>query len=112
MLLAAVRARLGRLIIQQINGLGDELPVITPRSEVGTDSAEGRAGRWDGPAPVEPGLAERLHQTLGETAGRQELAGQPAVLVSDAIRIDAGALRAPRHPNLHVLGIPVRFPGS
>lgn len=104
-LLAAVRARLGRLIIQQINGLGDELPVITldPKLEQILQKAVQAGG--DGPAPVEPGLAERLHQTLGETAGRQELAGQPAVLlVSDAIRTMLA--RFVRHgiPNLHVLG--------
>ncbi|PWV63268.1 flagellar biosynthesis protein FlhA [Plasticicumulans acidivorans] len=104
-LLAAVRVRLGRMIIQQINGLVDELPVITldPKLEQILQKAVQVGG--DGPAPVEPGLAERLHQSLSESANRQELAGQPAVLlVSDGIRLMLA--RFVRHgiPNLHVLG--------
>ncbi|MFO8024580.1 flagellar biosynthesis protein FlhA [Thiohalophilus sp.] len=86
-LTAAVREALGRMIVQQINGMQAELPVITldPKLEQilqqSIQSAEGST------AGVEPGLAERLHQALSETAQKQEIAGEPAVLlVSGAIR--------------------------
>ncbi|TCO79680.1 flagellar biosynthesis protein FlhA [Plasticicumulans lactativorans] len=104
-LLAAVRARLGRQILQSINGLADELPVITldPKLEQILQKAVQVGG--EGPAPVEPGLAERLHKSLAESAQRQDVNGQPAVLlVSDAVRTMLA--RFVRHgiPNLHVLG--------
>ncbi|MDY6980108.1 MAG: flagellar biosynthesis protein FlhA [Pseudomonadota bacterium] len=86
-LTAAVREALGRMIVQQINGMQAELPVITldPKLEQilqqSIQSAEGST------AGVEPGLAERLHQALSETAQKQEIAGEPAVLlVSGVIR--------------------------
>ncbi len=105
-LLAAVRARLGRMIVQGINGLAEELAVITldPNLEQLLHKAAQVAG--DGAAaPVEPGLAERLHASLAESAQRQEVEGQPAVLlVSDVVR--QMLARFVRHgvPNLHVLG--------
>ena len=82
-----VRISLGRLIVQQINGMEHELPVITldPALEQllhqSMQSADGMGGG------VEPGLAERLHSALQDSAQKQELAGQPAILlVSAALR--------------------------
>ncbi len=82
-----VRIALGRLIVQQINGMERELPVITldPTLEQllhqSIQSTDGMSGG------VEPGLAERLHSALEESAQKQELAGQPAILlVSAALR--------------------------
>ena len=86
-LTATVRVALGRSIIQHINGLATELPVIAldPALEqlllqsLNTDGADG--------AGFEPGLIERLRTTLMEHTRRQESVGQPAVLlVAPALR--------------------------
>lgn len=82
-----VRISLGRLIVQQINGMEHELPVITldpVLEQLLHQSIQSSDGLGGG---VEPGLAERLHSALQESAQKQELAGQPAILlVSAALR--------------------------
>ncbi|VAW93453.1 Flagellar biosynthesis protein FlhA [hydrothermal vent metagenome] len=82
-----VRIALGRLIVQQINGMERELPVITldpTLEQLLHQSIQSTDGLGGG---VEPGLAERLHSALEESAQKQELAGQPAILlVSAALR--------------------------
>lgn len=97
-----VRIALGRMIIQNINGLTEELPVITLDGNL--EQILQNSVQTQKQVSLEPGLAERLHTALSETAQKQDLVGQPAVLlVSDAIR---GTLaRFVRHgiPNLHVL---------
>ncbi|MFC5594317.1 flagellar biosynthesis protein FlhA [Lysobacter niastensis] len=101
LLTAAVRTALGRFIVQELNGLGAELPVYTlaPALErVLQDSVSGQG------AALEPGLAERLHQNLSECVTRQEGRGEPAVLlVPGGIR--AAIARLVRHsvPALTVL---------
>ncbi len=79
-LTSAVRVALGRTIVQRVSGGSDELPVITldPRLEqILQEALKGGAET----AGIEPTLAERLQSQLSETAHRQELAGQPAVLL-------------------------------
>jgi flagellar biosynthesis protein FlhA len=80
-----VRAALGRAIVQKLGGQSDELPVITlePRLEqILQDALKG-----GGEAGIEPSLAERVQAQLSETTQRQDMAGQPAVLlVSPALR--------------------------
>jgi flagellar biosynthesis protein FlhA len=104
MLTAAVRVALGRLIVQKINGISPELAVIVldPKLEQMLQSAIQTGG--ESGAGLEPGLAEGLHKSLGETAQRQEALGNAAVLlVSPPLR---GMLaRFVRHsiPSLHVL---------
>jgi flagellar biosynthesis protein FlhA len=97
-----VRIALGRMIIQNINGLTEELPVITLDRNL--EQILQNSVQTQKQVSLEPGLAERLHTALSDTAQKQDLVGQPAVLlVSDAIR---GTLaRFVRHgiPNLHVL---------
>ncbi len=103
-LTAAVRIALGRMIIQNINSLDDELPVITLAAELEQILLRTLQMGREEQAPLEPGLAERLHKALLETAQKQELVGQPAVLlVPDAIRVMLA--RFVRHgiPILHVL---------
>jgi flagellar biosynthesis protein FlhA len=101
----AARVALGRMIIQNINGLEQELPVITlDRNLEQILQRTVQTGGEEPPMPVEPGLAERLHRALLETTQQQDLAGQPAVLlVSDGIR--AMVARFVRHaiPSLYVL---------
>jgi len=83
-LTGAVRVALGRLIVQQINGLAAELPVITLDPELERLLHQSLQMSEEGGAAIEPGLAERLHATLAETAQKQERLGQPAVLVVSA----------------------------
>jgi flagellar biosynthesis protein FlhA len=100
-LTAAVRNSLGRFIVQEIYGMVPELPVYTlaPALErVLQDSTQGTG------AALEPGLAERLHQSLSECVTKQEVRNEPAVvLVPAAVR--AALARLVRHsvPSLSVL---------
>ncbi|HRD48365.1 MAG: flagellar biosynthesis protein FlhA [Candidatus Competibacter sp.] len=103
-LTAAVRVALGRMITQNINGLDDELSVITLAAELEQILLRTLQMGKDEQAPLEPGLAERLHKALLETAQKQELAGQPAVLlVPDVIRVMLARFARHGIPNLHVL---------
>ena len=102
-LAAQVRVALSRQIVQDIAGIAQELPVIT--LEPGLEQVLGNSvGAGSGSPGLEPGLAERLQGRLVEAARRQEIAGQPAVLlVPPALRpILARFLRA-TVPQMHVL---------
>lgn len=85
-LLDGVRIALGRMIVQEINGLAEELPVMALDSELEQillNMLRGSAGA----AGLEPSLAERLQHGLAEFTQHQESAGQPSVLlVSPGIR--------------------------
>ena len=80
LLLAQVRVALGRQIVQDIAGLGDELPVMTLDPEL--EQLLGNSATNSSAMPgLEPGLAERLQRRIADSAQRQELAGEPAVLL-------------------------------
>ena len=100
-LAAAVRVALARQIVQEINGLEPELPVLTlaPSLErVLQDSLQG------GAAVLEPGLAERMHQSLSDQVSKQARAGQPAVLLVPApLRTMLAKFTRQTLPDLHVL---------
>jgi len=104
-LTAAVRVALGRQIVQEITGLGTEVPVITLAPELeqillgSLSGGGGVAG-----AAVEPGLADRLQQSVADAARRQEMSGEPAVLLV-APPLRPWLARFTRHvaQNLHVL---------
>ncbi len=104
-LTAAVRVALGRQIVQEITGLGTEVPVITLAPELeqillgSLSSGGGVAG-----AAVEPGLADRLQQSVADASRRQEMSGEPAVLLV-APPLRPWLARFTRHvaQNLHVL---------
>ena len=84
-LVSAVRIALKRLIIQEINGGKSELPVITLAPELEQMLHQSlQAGGGDG-AGIEPGLAERLQKSLNEASQQQELAGEPAVLLTSGM---------------------------
>ncbi len=103
-LTAAVRIALGRSIVQQINGIGAELPVITldPTLEQILQDSVRNAG--NGGLGLEPGLAENMFSSLGEAAQRQEMNAQPAVLlVSALIRPVLARLIRGSIPSLKVL---------
>jgi flagellar biosynthesis protein FlhA len=102
-LVAAVRVALGRTIVQNIGGLREELPVITldpALEQVLQDSMTG----GDTSPGFEPGLADRIQQSLGDSARRQDAAGEPAVLLV-APKIRPWIARLMRHatPSLAVL---------
>jgi len=100
-LTSAVRNALGRFIVQEIAGMSPELPVFTlaPQLErVLQDSTQGNG------AALEPGLAERLHQSLADCVARQEAQNEPAVLLVPG-QVRSALSRLVRHsvPSLSVL---------
>lgn len=96
-----VRVALGRQIVQEINGMSPELPVLTlgaPLEQVLQDSLK------SGGTAIEPGLAERMHRSLTDGARKQEQAGQPAVLlVPNGLRPLLARFTRQTVPGLHVL---------
>ncbi len=103
-LTAAVRTALGRSIVQHINGMGPEVQVITLDPSLEQLLQQSVQAVAEGGAGFEPGLAERMHRALAESAQRQEAAGQPAILlVSPPIRPWLARLVRHSIPNLHVL---------
>lgn len=103
-LTAMTRVSLGRLIVQKINGLGDELPVITLDPTLEQMLQDSLQIDGQGGGVLEPGLAERIHHSLLEAAQRQELAGESAVLlVSAPIRQMLAKFVRHTITNLHVL---------
>jgi flagellar biosynthesis protein FlhA len=103
-LTASVRVALGRQIVQEIAGLGTEIPVLTLAPELeqillSSLTSSGAAG-----AAVEPGLADRLQKSVAEAAQRQEAGGEPAVLLVQP-QLRPWLARFTRHvaQNLHVL---------
>ncbi len=86
-LVAATRVALGRTIIQRIGGPSGELPVITLEPALERLLQDSLQEDGDGGGGIEPGLAETVHSRLLETTQRQEIAGEPAVLlVSPTLR--------------------------
>ncbi len=100
-----VRAALGRLIVQQINGPGGELPVITldPALErILQQSLETMSGSN---MTMEPNLANRLLVNLREAHEARELAGQPTILlVADNLREFLARFARPAIRGLNVVG--------
>ncbi|MCH8551288.1 MAG: flagellar biosynthesis protein FlhA [Natronospirillum sp.] len=84
-LTAAARTALSRLIVQNIIGQEDELPVITLDRELEQllqrilqQSQQSGGGEN---VAIEPALAEQLQRSVTETAQRLEAEGKPAVLL-------------------------------
>jgi flagellar biosynthesis protein FlhA len=101
---AQVRIALGRQIVQEIAGMGGELPVITLEPDLERMLATSLANPTGGSPGLEPGLAERLQQRLSEGAQRQELSGEPAVLlVAPQLRNTLARFMRASVPNMHVL---------
>ncbi len=103
-LTSAVRAALGRLIIHEINGMNQELPVITLAPELEQLLHKSLHTAGEGGAGIEPGLAEQMHKSLEESTQQMEMDGQVAVLlVSSFLR--PWLARFVRHSisGLHVL---------
>jgi len=80
-LTAAVRIALGRSIVQKINGIEQDLPVITLEPSLEQLLMQSAQNASEGSIGVEPGLTERMFKSLEEATRQQEMAGQPAILV-------------------------------
>jgi flagellar biosynthesis protein FlhA len=84
-LVSALRIALKRLIVQEISNGAQEIPVITLAPELEQMLHKSlQAGGEDG-AGIEPGLAERLQDSLSQAYQQQELAGEPAVLLTSGM---------------------------
>ncbi|MFA5985184.1 MAG: flagellar biosynthesis protein FlhA [Methylococcaceae bacterium] len=103
-LTSAVRASLGRLIIHEISGIQEQLPVITLDNELEQLLHRSLQTAGENGVGIEPGLAEQMHQSIQESVNKIEMEGQTAILlVSSYIR--PWLSRFVRHSisSLHVL---------
>lgn len=106
-LVAAVRVGVSRAIVQSIVGTESELPVITlePRLEQILLNSLQKAGQGSEEGVLlEPSMAEKLQRSLIEAAQRQEMQGQPVILlVAGPIRAMLSRFGRLVVPGLHVL---------
>jgi flagellar biosynthesis protein FlhA len=103
-LTAVVRSALGRSIVQKINGMQQEIPVITLDSGLEHLLQQSVQSAQRGDGGVEPGLADQLQTALVEQVRRQEGVGEPAVLlVPPLLRNWLARLTRQSVPGLHVL---------
>ncbi|ELK8485362.1 flagellar biosynthesis protein FlhA [Vibrio sp. Y20_XG_PY13] len=103
-LTAAVRISLKRLIVQEINGIEPELPVITLIPDLEQILHQTMQASGGESAGIEPGLAERLQSSLSHATQEQELKGEPAVLLtSGVLRSTLAKFVKNTIPNLRVL---------
>ncbi|CAG0878808.1 unnamed protein product [Cyprideis torosa] len=103
-LTAQVRVALRRLITRQINGLDEELSVITIDSQLEQIWLKSMQSGGEAGLGMEPGLAERFYRSLAESTQRQEVSGSPAVLlVNPVLRPWLARLMKTTIPTLKVL---------
>nr|WP_305906670.1 flagellar biosynthesis protein FlhA [Methylomarinum sp. Ch1-1]MDP4519368.1 flagellar biosynthesis protein FlhA [Methylomarinum sp. Ch1-1] len=103
-LTSSVRSALGRSIIHEINGVHQEVAVITLDPELERILQQSLQTASEGGAGLEPGLAEQMHKSLEESAQKMEMEGMtPVLLVSSFVR--PWLARFVRHSisGLHVL---------
>ncbi|TMO74391.1 flagellar biosynthesis protein FlhA [Pseudoalteromonas aurantia] len=84
-LTAAVRIALRRLIIQDAVGGAEEIPVITLAPELEQILHQSLQNAGDEGAGIEPGLAERLQESLREAHQTQEMLGDPSILLTSGM---------------------------
>jgi flagellar biosynthesis protein FlhA len=86
-LIAVVRAALGRLIVQKVSGMEKEIPVITLDPDLEQLLQKILQATGQDAAGMEPGLAEQMLRALEDKTQKMEVEGYPAVLlVSSPIR--------------------------
>ncbi len=103
-LTAACRISLKRMIVQEIIGNEPELPVITLSTELEQILHQSMQAGGNEGAGIEPGLAERIQNSLVEASQQQELLGQPSVLLTSGV-LRGTLAKFVKHtiPSLHVL---------
>ena len=84
-LTAAVRISLRRLIIQDAVGNADEIPVITLTPELEQMLHQSMQVSGNQGAGIEPGLAERLQQSLTTANHELEMSGEPSILLTSGM---------------------------
>ena len=92
------------MIVQEISGPEVEIPVITLAPELEQmlhQSMQATGG--EGPN-IEPSLAERMQKSLEDASQRQEMIGQPAILLTSGM-LRSTLSRFVKHtiPNLRVI---------
>ena len=103
-LTSVVRIALKRSITQQVGGNVSELSVMTLEPELEHLLHQTFQGNAEQAAALEPGLADRLLNSLAEQARKQEATGQTAILlVASSIRAIIAKFVKHSIPNLHVL---------
>ena len=103
-LTAATRIALRRLIVQEAAGGMDELPVITLAPELEQMLHQSMQAAGNESAGIEPGMAENIQQSLQEAHQRQEMNGQPSVLLtSGVLRNTLSRFIRNTIPGMHVL---------
>jgi len=101
---ASTRMALSHSIVQHVNGVQADLPIITLDPELEQILLQTLHASNDGGASLEPGLAERMHKNLNDVAQQQEMSGESAILVVQA-GLRSWISRFIRHsiPGLNVL---------
>ncbi len=84
-LTASCRIALRRLIVQEVVQGAPEIPVMTFAPELEQMLHQSMQAAGSDGSGIEPGLAERIQQSLREASQQQELAGEPAVLLTSGI---------------------------
>jgi len=103
-LTSAVRVALNRLIVQNINGLQDEIPVVTLAPELEQILLQSLSSGGEESVGIEPGLADRIQTSLKQVVDQQEAAGQASVLlVSPSLRPSLAKFARFGIKGLHVL---------
>ena len=103
-LTAAVRVSLNRLIVQTINGLQNEIPVVTLAPELEQILQQSLSSDGEASVGIEPGLADRIQTSLKQVVEQQEAAGQAAILlVVPALRPSLAKFARFGIKGLHVL---------
>ena len=103
-LTAAVRVALSRQIYQHINGMGQEMAVISLNPDLEQILLQSVQTAPESGLGIEPGLAEQMITDLNQCVQRMEAENKAAVLlVSPALRPMLARLLKNLAPNLHVL---------
>lgn len=103
-LTAASRIALRRLIVQEAAGGMEELPVITLAPELEQMLHQSMQAAGNESAGIEPGMAEKIQQSLHEAHQHQEMNGQPSVLLtSGVLRTTLSRFVRNTIPGMHVL---------
>lgn len=103
-LTTSVRTAMSRQIYQNINGMAEEMAVITLSPELEQILQQSVQSASNVGLGLEPGLAEKMIQELNMCIKQQEVENKAAVLlVSPVIRTSLARLLRSLAPNLHVL---------
>lgn len=80
-LISQVRISLSRLITQKISGLNEELPIITLKPELEQLLQNTIQNSGGGGVSFEPGMADKIQQSLTQFAAKQQAKQESSVLV-------------------------------